>query len=63
MRTKSAPNVKMTKAVMVKFSVQEHGRLVEAAQRRGLRPTDFCRTAIRAAVGYPPIATRVPDPR
>jgi predicted HicB family RNase H-like nuclease len=50
MRVRSAPDLKMTRGVLVKFSQQEHRRLVAAAQQRGLRVTDFARTAIRQAV-------------
>jgi hypothetical protein len=44
----------MSRGVLVKFSAAEHRRLVEAAQQRGQRVTDFARTAIRQAVGSLP---------
>jgi uncharacterized protein (DUF1778 family) len=54
-------DVKRTKAVFLRFSVREHRRVAEAAERHGMRLTDFCRSAVRVAADALPVQRR-PEP-
>jgi hypothetical protein len=57
---KARPEVKQTRAVLVRFAQREYLAVAHAAAARDLRITDFCRGAIRVAAGTLPV--RPPEP-